>query len=495
MDEMSNMLSYLEWEFLKESMVFHDVEHNSNLPLNIQSIEVYRDESYQIKARLVAKNDIDFEHKHELNKEDSNGFVEQFDIEGNVFSLHDVVLSHCSIDSFNSTTFAYNMEHEQKLDISVWKVVCSLSPESDIGWFTDWYLNGPNCNFPRVTYRNIQLEYGRLRYGIDELDGKSRSGFSVRSSNGSSKDFAFISTGHIKFLICEVEKNNCPAWSHGIAIEYRNEFDYMPSDKERNAIKEIVSFVLGKELIHVGHTKYILNGKCIEKCGISHAFDNILKLCQSPAQPPIDIESEPLKIESLLNELIPSYINLRDEMNLNSALHYYWAALDAPLGINLPILSSALEILMKGWRSNKKSSDKANYMEKKHFDSLFEEELKLISSKLDSHEFGNRIYNKMKTSYEMSVTDRFNTFFESISLNVGDIEKKAIRSRHGMAHGDHGRTLSDKEYLKMWKCTQAYVSLFNRVFLKILGYDGEYIDWASPNFSNRHIDTPVSDDI
>ena len=89
----------------------------------------------------------------------------------------------------------------------------------------------------------------------------------------------------------------------------------------------------------------------------------------------------------------------------------------------------------------------------------------------------------------MSASDRFSYFFDCINLEIGDIENNAINARHGVAHG--GLKFDHETIIKIIPTINAYRTLFNRVFLKILGYDGYYIDMSTIGFPEHHIDVPL----
>lgn len=488
MVEINHYLRHLEWEFLQNNFEIRDVEDDPNLPQNIQKIELWRNKHYDIQAKLLSKEDEDSE-KSWLKETNAGDFIDTFTINGKTTSGLQVELHDCYIEQRKRNWDVMSNKNDLELDFSTNKIEVKYPNDSETYWLTDWYLNGSDLFLPRLTNRKITLSYKRFRDDFDEINTEHTNDF----LGNASRDFAYIDTGQIKFFLTKVNDDFGPEWSHNFSIEYRREFDFIPSLEQREAISEIVSFILGKQLVHVGYTNYGCDGQLIEQCAISPPKANILSLCQKSSSEPIKIGiSDQSKIESTLNELVPSYLELRDDLDLNVALHIYWASLEAPLGTNLPILASALEIIMKKWFKSTKSKTKALYMEKQKFDELLKKDLEIIFEKLENEAFGTKIFNKIKFSYNMSVTDRFQQFFDEIDIEIGDIENSAIRSRHKMAHGD---IKSNDEMLKeMSRNTLAYETLFHRVFLKILGYNGYYIDRSTLQFPNRHINTQLGGD-
>ncbi|WP_406657357.1 hypothetical protein V7O62_02045 [Methanolobus sp. ZRKC2] len=486
--EINDYLKHLEWDKLQNEIQMDKVHGNPNLPQNIQKIVVSRDDSYKLRAKLfyIEKRDSD---KSWMRESVPGSQIDTFTIVGETNSGIKVELYNCFIDQWSSNWSATSNESNSELDISVYKIKVNYSNDSEAIWLADWYLNGSDIYLPRFTHRDTTLNYNRSRGVLKEL----RTKYENKYLGVAGADFAFINAGDIKFLITQVDKEFSPQWSHSFSIEYRKEFDFIPTFDQRNAISEIVSFVIGKQLISVGSTCYNQDGYLTKVSAVSPFKNNILSLCRKPSREPIAIgPSNAREIETILNELIPSYLNLRTELNLDLALNIYWASLEAPLGTNLPILASALEIIMKGWFKTTKSKSKGLYMKKREFDKLLKDDLENIFNKLKDKDNGTPIFNKINNSYNMSVTNRFQQFFDEIELKVGDIENSALKSRHKMAHGDLGD--NDEIYNEMLNETFAYESLFNRVFLKILGYNGYYIDKSTLNFPSRHINTQLGGD-
>lgn len=484
MAKIIDYFGHLEWEILQNKFQIESIENNPNLPKNIQKIELWRNDNYTIQAKLISTGDDIF--RRGLDKEVINGeLIDKFTIKGKTSSDLKVELHNCFIKRVKSSWNGSSKESNLDVDISTTRIEVNYSHESETHWLTDWYLNGSNILLPRGTNREITLSYKRLRNDFGQIKTEYTNDYFYGGV-----DFAYINADQIKFLLTKVKDNIGPSWSHNFGIEYRKEFDFLPTLEQRKAISEIVSFILGKQLINVGCTKYGYDGKLIERSAISPK-DNIVTLCHKSSREPIDI-SNSSKIQSILNKVVPSYLILRDELDLNFALYIYWSSLEVPLEVNLPILASALEIIMKKWFKNAKSKTKGLYMEKQKFSELLKDDLSSIKEKLKDEEFGTQIYNKINSSYNSSVTDRFHQFFDEIDLKIGPVENSAIKSRNKMAHGD--MTFDDAESKDMLKNTLAYGTLFNRVFLRILGYDGDYIDRSTLGFPKRHIDTQLGGD-
>ena len=305
-----------------------------------------------------------------------------------------------------------------------------------------------------------------------------------------------------------------------ICIEYQKDLSSIPSFEQRRAISEIVSFVLGKRLLHVGYTKYGKDAESIEKLAISPWGNSYSRYaCPKRDFQPFDFSIEEFtrnktKFEDILCKLVPNYLILRNELGLDKVLSKYWASKDMPIGTNLPPLSSGLESLIEFWFNSKKSKVHGSCIPNEEFRELrstIDKEIKSIEEKITNFEAENEKYsdlkeknkkyidvlqNKLESCFsnlnQMPPNKKYEVFFEEIGLRIGQIEKNAIKVRNKMAHVGYAK--NREEYRKIVKSTYAYQTLFHRVLLKILDYKGNYMDLSTEGLPERHIDTPVGGD-
>jgi len=155
------------------------------------------------------------------------------------------------------------------------------------------------------------------------------------------------------------------------------------------------------------------------------------------------------------------------------------------------VLATSVEILMNAWYKSNKSKTKGTYMPNAKLDELLEDEFEAIEAKLEGVEYGDRILRRMCNAFQMGVNERFDFFFEEIGLPVGERERKAIRARNRIAHGSPG-LLDEHAYQKMVNDKLSYQTLFNRILLKIMGYDGSYVDRSTVGWPELPLDQPMS---
>jgi hypothetical protein len=118
------------------------------------------------------------------------------------------------------------------------------------------------------------------------------------------------------------------------------------------------------------------------------------------------------------------------------------------------------------------------YLAKKEYDELLSSEFGLIENKLENTPYKTRIMNRIKGAYNMGANEQMDFFFEEIHLPIRSVERDAIKERNQMAHG---KTMNDKVNENAINLTHAYQTLFHRVLLKVLEYDGEYIGYCDPS--------------
>ena len=295
--------------------------------------------------------------------------VPSIEIEGSDYhGLISYKLSHCYIGSIsnNVTRLDSNPKTSFIADLVVYRIEKKTLHDSEPDILVEWYLNGPvgSFIFPRSTSRELKEDFIRKRFDNEE---KLYPGTHTEEHT---RDFAFIELENRSFIIQSIPKYYGPSWSNCIGIEYRNEWGGIPDEEEREAISEVVSFILGKHLLNVGYTKFVCLGYPVEEVAENPWGSNVVSLCQDTALFPVDIDNYSTwgYIEKVLAQLIPQYLLLRNELNLRQALWNYWISLDLAIGVNLPILSAGVETIAKSWFKSSKSKTKGVYISKNNYD-------------------------------------------------------------------------------------------------------------------------------
>src|SRR5208283_5394023 len=157
------------------------------------------------------------------------------------------------------------------------------------------------------------------------------------------------------------------------------------------------------------------------KISVNPWGDNIRHLAQTPPIPPIQIGTEATrgKIETILSPMVKKYLELRKPLQLDEVLWRYWIGSELPLGSNIPIMANGIEILIKYWFKSQKSKSKGVYLTKDEFDTITQEKFEIIEATLADTPYKEKIMNKLKDCYKMSLTDQLKFFFEEVGLPLG----------------------------------------------------------------------------
>jgi hypothetical protein len=78
-------------------------------------------------------------------------------------------------------------------------------------------------------------------------------------------------------------------------------------------------------------------------------------------------------------------------------------------------------------------------------------------------------------------------FLREIGLPIGKREKAAMKARHLSAHG----ASAGEELTELVRLSHGYRTLFDRVFLRLLGYEGSYVDRTTAGYPSRPLLTPA----
>jgi hypothetical protein len=497
-----------EWERLFLSCTAEGLVEPNPLPPIVERIELGRDEFYEIVGTVHGEfRDYQskvanlFSEKTDFNAAGEQGssevVVEQGFIgytPGQRIPVFDIYAS----DRLRQTTIVMKKCRENGLTtgdrtadyvgwVSAEAVEIVRSTHDDAVSLIEWFLNGPRSYvYPQYTARTVEGIFQKRRLFPHSKDAILRE--PVQQSI--TADFAFVPLESGAFAIQAVPKEFGPPWSRNIGIEYNRDWGSIPDPHDRVMIKEIVSFVIGRPLLAVGYTMYDQSQRPIEEVstgpGLPKAY-SIISLCQAGDSSPINFESHLL--EDALATLVPSYLRLRDGLRLNEALYRYWFAKIHPIGLDLPVFAAAVESLASSWHRSSDSTLAKQYLTEDEFKRLFAEEIKSFGQKLKDIPSGHRILNRIKSAHRMGSNEQVESFLADAKLKIGGVEETAMRSRNPMAHGSssdyHGEELD-----QMVRIRWAYQALFERVFLKILGYSGNYIDRTSYGWPERYINEP-----
>lgn len=458
----------LEWEVLNKSINITSVIDQPNLPKGKKEILIERDEEYNLKAIMYFK-DPNFKLDTKLLSGTLGSFEKTYDID----VLDSTGVSYTLESSL--ITDAKKSEHKGKVKclstILLQGVKIKYKNDNDGTHLIEWYLNGPKDEiFHKTTNRKVSKNYFRERI---ESKGNKIDSIKIESESFSaSTDFLRVNTDKVQFIIGKVPHKIGPDWSSNIGIEYRKQWGKIPEKIEREQISEISSFIFGRQILLIGYTIYDDDENLVEAYVRSPWGRSARSFCSQHDWPPINIIQG--KTDQIINTLLQKYCEISEPLCLKEALWNYWISRQMPVGSSLPILAAGLETIINQWYKWKKTKSKGVYLEKENYIALLNEDLNHIESKLLGTPDGKKIMNNILTANEFGITERYKVFFNEMEMQVKQKEWDAINGRHSFVHG---HALFDKtDWLEVVQQVQAFETLFNRVFLKLLEYNGNFID-------------------
>jgi hypothetical protein len=475
-------------------------------PDNIDNseIKIFRDENCLIKCNTNFKDlsSSDYDNLYYFN--------ETFDMDLYNPPKSKLILKDCRKSSHPFGTL-YN-DINFLISASSLNQIFSLEP---VSWLTEWYINAPKYFYNRWTSRSLEFTYKRNRHDLGNKKSFNKELiFKTEPKEIVGPDYIFVEfknekENDVKFIIHHVPDFYHPKWSPKLGIEYRTEWN-IPNKDDREKISEMISFLFGRQLIYLGQTKFDELGEPVQESLVTPEIDyeiNLSNISHRPSLNPIKYifpksNSRALNtIETHLNQLIPVYFEKRDELHFDEVFRRYWLSMSLPSYARLVILAGGLELLSGCWHKSNESKSHGKFLPKNEFRKLFKDELDAIQKKLDKlkceaedcddfDKSKERIYQKVFELNDMGTKASITNFFREINLNIGKIEEKAIECRNEPAHGN---ILNVNEFEKLKRYEEAYRSLFNRAILKLLDYNGNYIDYYNQLHTSRNINEPIKD--
>lgn len=518
------VIPHLEWEVMREPITIPKVDDTKELPEGEKRMVITRNECYNLQAALFT------EYLPKMKDRRRCGFAELFEIKGSDLYDRRCILESCNCVGYKKDRVARGRSYEVALSIQGLKI--RHQTETEGVWLTEWYINGPKSNrvFRNSTTRKMSktILRERLAHNDEKIHSIEVSG---EDPCYTSCDYLRIETGDLQFLIAKAPEGIGPNWSSNIGIEYRKDWGRIPNENEREKIRELCSFVFGRQLLIVGHTSYDEDDNIVEEYACNPWGNDPRHRCSKPDMPPITIERR-TNADDLISQLLPPYCKLRDDYHLNHALWLYWLARDMPAGMGLPFLAASVEAIMDVWFEPKnknidmylfswddvpgndneklvkflvnyyntgwakgaeteicKSDDGKTihiYKDENLAKMMINEKRGKLTLKIsDCRTHDLKVKNlkvkkengKLNVYKPPGVKKRFNTFFDKNDLVLDDREQDAIDARHVVAHGGFV-IASDLEMRYMILCGFAYETIIHKILLRLLKYSGRYIDYS-----------------
>ncbi len=387
----------------------------------------------------------------------------------------------------------YYNGYESKFDKTNYKLSCyhieGKSTTETPSVIKEWILNGSHsglyfCGNSKFEYRvegSVFGKYGDMEFPVKEsLEEQEYYG-----------RFIHIRYKDTAFDIHFVGDKYGPSWSTNLSISYFEKYGRIPSVDERKQIREYLSFFIGKRLIYVGETSFDEKGDevgFIMEYPRTYGFD-IKKVCMNGAKPPIRNDAAFLQnYFDIVQKYIEPFSELYNKLDFDSLFSAYWYAKEITKPMDLPILSGALENLKRKWYEEVELNPETVLMDKNDFTKRIKPIKDLVQTEFKGTEYVERMKRTVEGMNRMSVSEQLTHFFEGINMVIGKREKKALQARNFSAHGSFGG--NDIDYQEQYMTSQVYECILVRVVLKLLKYDGNYIDYGTLGCPEKNINCP-----
>lgn len=472
--------SELEWDCFTVHREVQEIQCPGPLPPGTTAVTINRDDSYDLDVRFGgAPTTSGASSLADANDESPAGTILEGETVSGLCEHGDEIIFEGLVQSTNSLKLGIGKPSSFSGTGHVLEAILKVSPNAATATHVDWFLNGPSNRgeFSRKTARTIRPEYRRTR----EPTPKS-SDATLRSSS-LARDHFQVSSGDLRFIVAKVPEDFGPSWARCLSIEFQGRWG-IPDPETRDGISEIISFLLGRQLLDVGTSQFDEDDNLTTATARSPWEKVARELSTHETRPPIHFEPLSRQIETVASDLVSRYLELRSSLDLSTSIWNYWMARNAPTGFNLVYMASALEGLVSKWSKSSGSKRKGLYMPKPEYQELLGDLLGTAEERLRDHEFSDKILGRLRHGYSMSGSDVMRNTLDEIGIVPGTSEQRAIKNRNIAAHG---RTASNP---KLSKDYYAYECLFHRTLLKVLGYSGSYVDYRSLGYPSRSLDTP-----
>lgn len=487
MSDSQYFIPHLEWESIPFPLTITKLTTNNSLFgfSNVSLLTIERTENYKLIGRIVGTvlQPAELKKENYIGKgniiEGKNFIVE--DKEGNTIELSDCHLISYHTNSLNQTGKGFLFEGDFVADKFTITYKQQKKPETTKRF--DWFVcSNSKSHFWETTIRRSTPEKIKIRKGIDVYSEADEMNPGVSWA----KDYMKVDLADFCFIISKVPDKLFNNTLHGLCFEFRDIDNFkIPNESIIKQIKGITSFILGNKLTHIGYS--IINDDKLQKAVCFSVESESLRLSAKTPMPPITFNTkyECGDFSYLVNKLLPEYLNKNKPLKLGHTLSRYWISKGLPVGVNLPVLSSAVEILVAEYLKQHKEFN-TEIITNKEYAQLIEDEIEKLQSKLSAYPENEIIINNIKKANKKSINVQMNTFFELIGLDIGKDEKAALHLRNKMVHSSRNYSDDEKAYDDL-VLTRVYEVLFNRILLKLLGYDGYYTDYSLQNSPLKHI--------
>lgn len=462
-----------------------------NLPVDIiDEIYVSRDENYNIKVSCASNTGIVVNKVPLGNKQKMDYAPGEIVPPGELIirsfgDTRSMVFNPCY---YNGCSITFNRTEYQ---LSCYRVEYKYST-NPVSVLKEWILNGGKSGLRVCTNQTYKYTVEEALFGTyGDLEFPAREVYEKQETLGRFTHFSFMDTA---FDVHYVGNNYGPEWSENLCISYFDKYGRIPNDEERKIIRDYLSFIIGSKLILIGNSTFDDTGNqlgFVMDSPNTYCFD-IEKMCKSVATPPINDRIDSLQdYYDTVQKYINPFTDLYEKLDFGSLFDSYWYAKSIAKPYDLPILSGALECLMKRWYEQVELNPETVLMNKKDFQKRVKVVKKAVEEQFKDTEYAERMQRSVESMNRMSINEKIIHFFDRINMPIGKNEEIALHARNFSAHGSF-RDMENNNF-ELIMTSKIYECIIVRTVLVLLGYEGKYVDYGTLGQPDRDIRVPSGD--
>lgn len=470
--------AWLEWEPLSQELTLEHLEPN---PLQLSGpLELRRDSSLRVVGSHPGH--LSRSVMLHMNGQQAGEVVPTLDLRGKDRGGATWAVGYVAVSG------ATGSQVGAETRFTAFEVRMAASEGSEIAQHVDWFCNGssPSMIMPDATTRVMTTSLARTR------DGMSLA-LEARRTESGTKDSCRVQTADLDATISIVPQEIAPAGSRPLSITYRSQ-RFMGDDPDavglRRAFAELVGFLLGRQLLHVGWSRYSADGSVVEALACQPWGLDLEVVSRMPSRPPVPLndggwESTQVygaHLARVAGQLLGKWRETWNNLGIHDALWQLWLSRRLPLGANLPALSSGLDALSSAWHQSNGSRTKGVFVPSTEFAAVLAPVKTALEQATAGKPYAKRLLGKLQSLNQNGGTAKQLDFFADIGVSLSELEKGALRARHAMAHGG-----TSSDVLQLLRNSALYENVYHRVMLTLLGYQGHYVDYAAPGWPSRDL--------
>lgn len=470
--------SWLEWEPLAQGVTIQRLEAN---PLQLSGpIELRRDASLRIVGSHPGHPPSTVASL--MNSQKAGDIILALDLQGQDRRGASWTVGYVTVSGARSS------ENGSETRLTAFEARVRERQGVESAEHVDWFCNGssPSMIMPELTTRQMTTSLLRTR-------ASASIALEARRTERKTKDACRVQTDDLDATISVVPEDLSPTGSRPLSISYRSA-RFMGDDAEgvalRRAFSELVGFLLGRQLLHVGWSRYGEDGRRIEALACQPWGLDLEVVSQKPSLPPIPLNDGSWQstqvggehLARVAGQLLSKWSETWNNFGIHDALWQLWLSRRLPLGANLPVLSSGLDAMSSAWHKSTRSKTKGVFVPSAEFAALLSPTKAALEQAASGKPYAARLLGKLQSLNQNGGTAKLLDFFGDIGVSISEAEKRALNARHAMAHGG-----TSSDVAQLLRETALYENVYHRAMLTLLGHEGHYVDYSVPGWPSREL--------